>query len=100
MTGKFQSNWGNLQQFSKTNFLQNTYVKESLLRTKFIAEIISYGLKGQRFLMVLRPPDCYCFINKYETSQAEQGHTRVPSSPSSNWTQSIQQSSNLLDIFY
>ena len=30
------------------------------------------------------------------TSQAEQGHTRVPSSPSSNWTQSIQQSSNLL----
>ena len=33
------------------------------------------------------------------TSQAEQGHTRVPSSPSSNWTQSIQQSSNLLDLF-
>ena len=24
-----------------------------------------------------------------KTSQAEQGHTRVPSSPSSNWTQSI-----------
>ena len=34
-----------------------------------------------------------------ETSQAEQGHTRVPSSPSSNWTQSIQQSSNLLVLF-
>ena len=34
------------------------------------------------------------------TSQAEQGHTRVPSSPSSNWTQYIQQSSNLLDLLY
>ena len=39
-------------------------------------------------------------IELIETSQAEQGHTRVPSSPSFNWTQSIQQSSNLLDIFY
>ena len=27
-----------------------------------------------------------------KTSQTEQGHTRVPSSPSSNWTQSIQES--------
>ena len=36
---------------------------------------------------------------KNETSQAEQGHTRVPSSSSSNWTQSIQQSSNLLALF-
>ena len=33
---------------------------------------------------------------KRETSQTEQGHTRVPSSPSSIWTQIIQQSSNLL----
>ena len=33
-------------------------------------------------------------------SQAEQGHTQVTSSPSSNWSQSIQQSSNLLDLFY
>ena len=33
------------------------------------------------------------------TSQAEQGHTRVSSSPCSNWTQSIQQSNNLLDLF-
>ena len=49
-----------------------------------------------------------CFEEKYRfstdyyrrTSQAEQGHTRVPSSPTSNWTQSIQQSSNLLDLFY
>ena len=31
-----------------------------------------------------------------ETSQAEQGHTQVPCSPSSIWTQIIQQSSNLL----
>ena len=69
MTGKFQSNWGNLQQFSKTNFLQNTYIKESLLRTKLIAEIISYGLKDQRFLMVLRPPGCFCFINKCEINR-------------------------------
>ena len=35
-----------------------------------------------------------------KTSQAEQGHTRVPSSPSSNWTQSIQQSSNIFDLFF
>ena len=39
-----------------------------------------------------------CYIDR--TSQAEQGHTRVPSSPCPNWTQSIQQSSNLLDLFY
>ena len=35
-----------------------------------------------------------------KTNQAEQGHTRVPSSPSSIWTQIIQQSINLLDLFY
>ena len=35
------------------------------------------------------------FLKKQKTSQAEQGHTRVPSSPSSNWTQS-----NLLDLLY
>ena len=40
------------------------------------------------------------FLKIQKTSQAEQGHTRVPSSPRSNWTQSIQQSSNLLDLFY
>ena len=34
-----------------------------------------------------------------ETSQAEEGHTRVPSFPSFNWTQSINQSSNQLDLF-
>ena len=38
--------------------------------------------------------------NFFRTSQAEQGHTRVPSSPSSNWTQSIQQSSNIFYLFY
>ena len=39
-------------------------------------------------------------VSEMKTSQAEQGHTRVPSSPSSNWTQSFQQSSNILDLFY